>query len=331
MALSAEDQQLVADMRQREFSIKKRKHAANAVSHESRRYRWVLAVLTALVLACVSAGVFIGIASLLNDSQLLHWRSTILLAVIGAIVGSLLAQALLRTRPGRRLLARKEHRLNQKYSGDLHAGRKWQQFYYQGEDISCYVPQILYVLDSEHRFDSVRAALEFVKQHHHENTLAQAHALRQFNAVAAQTNLMVLSSVNAQCQPSSRVMRFVKTDRPGVWYVTSAPDTPKVHEVENGKVAVLTVPTESGATISSNDVRIRRAGKTLMDIADLYRAQAPGYLDGMTEQDQQFELVYELTLQSAQVDAWGSHDLVSLRELNESRDKEANVRATRTA
>jgi general stress protein 26 len=73
-----------------------------------------------------------------------------------------------------------------------------------------------------------------VKQHHHENPQDQAHALRQFNAVAAQTNLMVLSSVDAEGQPSSRVMRFVKTDRPGVWYAATAPDSPKVHEVNEG-------------------------------------------------------------------------------------------------
>ncbi|TVZ03768.1 hypothetical protein EAS64_14990 [Trebonia kvetii] len=65
---------------------------------------------------------------------------------------------------------------------------------YQGEDISHYVPQILYVIDSEQRFDSVQAALEFVKQHHHENTQAGAHGLQQFEAVAAQTNLVVVSS-----------------------------------------------------------------------------------------------------------------------------------------
>jgi hypothetical protein len=326
MALSAEDQQLVANMRQREVNIKKRMQATNAISYESHRYRGALVALTALALACVTAGVLIGMVSINHDWLLLGWHWKVLLAVIGVIVGGLLAPALLRTRPGRRLVAGKELRLNQKYSGDLHAGRRWEQFYYQDEDISCYVPQILYVLESERRFDSVQAALEFVKQHHHENTQAQAHALQQFNAVAAQTNLMVLSGVDAQGQPSSRLMRFVKTDRPGVWYATSAPDTPKVHEVDEGKVALVTVPTKDGAAISSNRVRIRRAGKTFMDIATLYRAQVPGYLDGMTEEDQRFELVYELTLQSAEVDDWGSHDLVNLRELNGSTAMEANAR-----
>jgi hypothetical protein len=198
------------------------------------------------------------------------------------------------------------------------------QFDYQGEDISHYVPQLLYVIETEHRFDSVPAALEFVKQHHHDNTQAEAHGLRQFNAVAARTNLVVVSSVDAHGQPSSRVMRFVTTDRPGVWYVTTAPDTPKVRELDAGKVALITVPTEDGATISSSHVRVRRAGRTFTDVADLYRAQVPGYLDGMTEEDQRLELVYQLALQAAEVESWGSHDQVCLRDLNESGDADAS-------
>ena len=57
----------------------------------------------------------------------------------------------------------------------------------------------MYVIDSQQRFDSVQAALEFVKQHHHENTQAGAHGLQQFEAVAAQTNLVVLASHYQVC------------------------------------------------------------------------------------------------------------------------------------
>jgi hypothetical protein len=46
----------------------------------------------------------------------------------------------------------------------------------------------------------------------------------------------------------------------------------------------------------------------------------------MTEEDQRLELVYELTLQSAEVDSWSSHDQVCLRELNESGGMDANGR-----
>ena len=323
MALSAQDQQLIESMRQREFSIKKTQRAANAMFYESRRYQRMLVTLVTLVFVCVVTAIAVG-GERTPFQWLPTWLALVLLAVISAVVGPLMARSLLQTRPGQRLLARKGLGLNRKYTGDLHAGRKWMRFDYQGEDISHYVPQILYVIDSEHRFDSVPAALEFVKQHHAEIAQAEAHGLQQFNAVAAQTNLVVVSSVNAHGQPSSRVMRFVKTGRPGVWYVATAPDTPKVRELDAGKVALITLPTEDGATISSNNVRIRRAGKTLMEVAGLYRAQVPGYLDDMTEEEQRLELVYELALRSAEVDSWVSHDHVCLRELNESGDADAN-------
>lgn len=328
MTLPAEDQRLVAEMQEREFNIKKRRRAANAIYYEARRFRRTLTTLAALACVCVVVVVFIVNAATPHD--LLAWiRTEVLLIVIGALLGTLLGQGFMRTGPGRRLLGRKQARLNRKYSGDLHAGRRWMQFFYENEDISHYVPQILYLLESEHRFDSVRAALEFAKQHDHENTQAQAHALKQFTAVAARTNLVVVSSVDAHGRPSSRVMRFVKTDRPGVWYITTAPQAPKVPEFDAGNVAVMTVPTEDGAAISSNRVHIRRADKTFMDVADLYRAQAPGYLDGMTEEDQRLELVYELTLRTAKVDSWVSHDLVSLEELELNRLSDLDADLTR--
>ena len=315
MAVSEEDRQLVASMKEREFNIKKRKRAANAIEHEARKYRRALIALAALTVACVAVGVSVVVV-IMRHAAHFPWRTEILLALAGAIIGALLWQAVLNTRMGRGLLNREELRLNRKHSGDLHAGRRWMQFYYGGEDISPYVPQVLYVMESERRFDSVGPALEFVKQHHHENTLAQAQGLRHFNSVVAQGNLVVLSTVDADGRPSSRIMRFVTADLPGKWYVTSAPDTPKVHEFDAGKAALVTVPTEDGAIISSNRVHIRRAGKPFAEVADLYRDQVPGYLDGMTDEDQELELVYEVTLESAKVDSWVGHDLVSLRELN---------------
>jgi hypothetical protein len=211
MALSAEDQQLVANMRSREFNIKKGNRAASVIAHKSRRRRRVLVFLTALVLACAVAGVFIGVTSVHHGWLTQRWRLKLVLGALGAIIGTLAAEAFWKTRLGRRLLASGELRLTQKYSGDLHAGRRWTPFYYRGEDISSYVLQLLYVLESEQRYDSVPAALEFVKRHQREKTQAQAYALQRLNAVAAQTNAMVLSNVNAQGQVASRVRRFVKT------------------------------------------------------------------------------------------------------------------------
>jgi hypothetical protein len=109
-------------------------------------------------------------------------------------------------------------------------------------------------------------------------------------------------------------MRFVKSDRPGVWYVTTAPTGLKVHEFDRGLVAMLTAPTASGATISSNRVRIQRAPVAFPAVADLYRSQVPGYVDGMTEDEQDRELVYELAMQSAKVDDWLEHEVVGFHD-----------------
>ena len=87
----------------------------------------------------------------------------LVVAVDGVVLGVPCGQGLLRTKAGQRLLAKKESRLRDKYSEDLHAGRRWLPFYYQGEDISAYVPQILYFIEGEQRFDSVDAALAFAK------------------------------------------------------------------------------------------------------------------------------------------------------------------------
>ena len=76
----------------------------------------------------------------------------------------------------------------------------------------------------------------------------------------------------------------------------------------------MTPPTESGATIGSNRVQIRRAPIRFPEVADLYRAQVPGYVDRLTEDEQQREQVYELTLQSARVDTWLEREVVEFRD-----------------
>jgi len=222
----------------------------------------------------------------------------------------LFGQLLWETRHGRRLLANEEKRLRRRYSGDLHAGRRWLPFYYRGEEISAYVPQILYFIESEQRCDSVDAALALARENGRDSATFAARALERFVAVAVETNLVILSSTDETGRPSSRVMRFVKTDRPGVWYVTMAPEGPKVHELDLGRVALVTPPTDSGATISSNRIQIERADVTFAAIAELYRDQVPGYADGMTEEQQARELVYRLVLHSARVDTWLDNEVV---------------------
>ncbi|WP_152659407.1 hypothetical protein [Demequina salsinemoris] len=49
-------------------------------------------------------------------------------------------------------------------------------------------------------------------------------------------------------------------------------------------------------------------------IVGLYDEQVPGCTDGITEDAQWREVVYELTLESAKVDAWDEHAVVHLAD-----------------
>jgi hypothetical protein len=312
MALSSEDQQILADMKQRELQLKRRERAADAIAYQLRRYRVVMSILASLAVALMATALAAVVAWL--DPAPTRWGLALAGVALGTFLGVLLGQLLWETKHGRRLVAREERRLRRRYSGDLHAGRRWLPFYYRDEEISAYVPQILYFIESEQRFDSIAAALTFAKDNRRASTTFAARARKMFDAVAAETNLVVLSSTDETGHPSSRMMRFVKSDQPGVWYVTMAPEGPKVHELDLGRVALVTTPTDSGATISSNRVEIERVGMTFPAVAALYRDQVPGYVDGMTEEQQERELVYRLVLQSARVDTWLDHQVVEFAQ-----------------
>ncbi|WP_420752722.1 hypothetical protein [Rhodococcus sp. O3] len=312
MPMSSADQELVTTMKQREFHIKRRQRAADAVHYELRRYRVLIVGAVAVLVATTMLCMLFALRNTLPAAWG-WWRPAIVTALIGAILGAYIGQSSLHTVYGRKLVAGKENRVREKYSADLHAGRRWLQYYYKGENISGYVPQILYFIEAERRFDSVDAALAWAKVTRRPGTDVADRAMDRFNHVAAHTNLAAIASTNQFGQPSIRLMRFVTSDRPGIWYVTTAPDSPKVPEFDHGWLALLTQPTESGDTVSSNRVRARCLGTSFVTIAELYRTQVPGYLDGLTEDEQQRELVYELTLESATVDNWLEHDVVEFR------------------
>ena len=313
MPMPPADEALIADMKQRELHLKKMQRSTDAILYETRRYRMLLIALLGIVGAAVGAGLFLLVNGKLSDQP--GWQGRMLLdIVLGTIIGVQLGLLVLRTPWGHRLIDRKQARLYSKYASELHAGRRWQHFYFRDEDISAYIPQILHYLEGDQRFDSVEAALAFAKRNRHTATPFAARALSTFNKVAAQTNLVVISSADKSGTPTSRLMRFAKSDRPGVWYVTAAPEGRRVHEFQQGRIALITPPTESGGTISSNRVQIKPAPFGFPEIADLYRAQVPGYVDRLTEEDQQRDLVYEITLESAKVDTWLEHDVVDFRD-----------------
>ena len=313
MPLSPTDAALVADMKQREFHLKNRQRVTDAILFEVRRYRNVVAVIAGLLGALVGAAIFFVVELTMANKD--GWPQLLLVdIVLGAIIGVQVGRALLRGRWGKVQIAKKEQQLYDKYTSELHAGRRWLQFYYGEENISEYVPQILYFIEGEGRFDSVADALAFAKQNRRTSDPFASRALARFTKVASESTVVVVSSADDDGRPTSRVMRFVKSDRPGVWYVTTAPEGHKVHEFDQGRIALITSPTDAGATISSNRVRIRRAAVSFPEIAHLYREQVPGYVDRLTDDDQQRELVYELALHSAKVDTWLEHDVVEFGE-----------------
>lgn len=303
------DEKLLAAMRQREFHLKSRQRAADAIRYEVRRYRAALVAALAVLLALVAVMLLLLVAGGLPGTAQ-WWRATALVAALGAVAGALGGLALVGTGAGKRHLAAREARSRARHSTDLHAGRRWLQFYLDGEEISPYIPQILYFYGSTPQLGSVAATLAFVKAGHRQNDAFADRAIARFEEVAGQTNLLALSTTDASGHPSARIMNFVRADEPGVWFVTTAPEAPKTAELDRGAVALVTLPTPEGATISSNRVGVRRLGAALTRVADLYRDQSPGYLDELSAEEQAAELVYELRLQSARIDSWADHDLV---------------------
>ncbi|WP_344791579.1 hypothetical protein [Gryllotalpicola daejeonensis] len=301
---------MIDDMKQREFTQKKRRRAVSAMHHERTRYRATLTTVITVVIALIVGIAYTAFRRFLTAPLPELWQRDWPALLIGAVIGWLLAELWLRSWAGRRVLARKDARLNQKYSGDLHAGRRWQQFFYKGEEISALIPRVLYTLESQPDPESLDAVIDSVRTTRYENPRFRARGLEIFNSLVDATDLVLLSTCDDAGRPSSRFMRFVTTSRPGVWYVTSAPEAPKIREFDRGVAALITVPTESGATISSNRVRLRRADKGFPEVAELYRAQVPRYLDGMTPEDQSREVVYELTIESARVSSWEYNEVV---------------------
>lgn len=227
MSLSAEDRSLLAAMEQRAFHLKKRQRATDLIVHRMRRYRAGVVLLTAVLVAVTVTAVFLAAESTLADPTG-WWLPTAVVVVVSALLGVETGAELLRSRWGRSLLARKEGRLRRAFSTELQAGRRWQPFQYQGEDVSAYVPQILHLLDTElhpgaddarpgggPRFHSVAEALAFAKRHRGEGISAIERALARFDGVAAEATELVVSSTDGAGRLSSRVMRFVESDRPG--------------------------------------------------------------------------------------------------------------------
>ena len=295
MPLDPAEQALLDDMKYRELTIKRKKRATDAILYRERRFRAGMLTVAAVFCAVLAALVLFEILRRVLD-RVGWWLPGVVVVALCAFIGVELGRDVLRSRFGRSLMAKRERALRKRYAQELNTGRRWLQFYYKGEDIAPYVPQVLYFLESDQRFNTIDEALAFAKQNRPENTLLAAQAAKAFEKVANETNLLVISSVSSNGVPSSRLMRFVKSGRPGVWYVSTPAEGPKVREFDEGRVAIVTFPTDDGESLNSNRIDIRRAPFALDKIADLFEEQVPGYLDGVTEEEQQRELALRADL-----------------------------------
>ncbi|WP_270309286.1 pyridoxamine 5'-phosphate oxidase family protein [Weissella confusa] len=306
------DEQLVAHMKLREHHMKRRQVTTNKIFRLQKRVKQVTTLIGTLVSTIILMAILIY--SPLDVRERLQGlpRVDVLIFVGLLIIMSFIMHKMIECGTMKRFFKRQSAKIRRRYSGELHAGRRWIQFYYKGRDIGPLIPQILYYVDSEGEFDSVDTAINHIDQ-----TVGrlQKAGVEKFQRYARLTNQVILSSIRSDGKPSSRLMRFVKVpDRPNVWLMASAPDTPKIAELTNNRVAIFTPPTRDGATISSNNVSIVQAPYHLEAVTDLFKEQVHGYLDGMNEEDLATEIVFELTIHSAKLDTWTDHSLAVLDE-----------------
>lgn len=307
---SKEDKVLLEEMVVRERNMKRRRDISGLMLHKLRLFkRRLVAFLTV-----ISSGLLLGFYSTFEQFKSMSIVSVIevnvLVAAILVLFTSYFWQLMLKYWPLKNLISWYKTRLRTMYAGPLLASKRWLQFYYKGRDISPYIPQILYYLQNESALKTVDEVLAFIDGET-PSEVKEHNVLDKFRRFIGETNQMVLSTATADGIPSSRQMRFiVSPEKSNVWYFGSAPETPKIAELDLGKAAINTIPTSTGMTIASNKLSIKRSKYKLSDLADLYRIQVPGFMDGLLEADIDNEIIYEIVIESARLDTWTQHDQV---------------------
>lgn len=71
------------------------------------------------------------------------------------------------------------------------------------------------------------------------------------------------------------------------------------------------MPTSEGMTIASSRLRVYRAQYKLDELADYYNAQVPGFMDSLSAEDREREIIYAIELKSARLDIWTQHEEVT--------------------
>ena len=306
--MNSNDKNILKHMRIREYHLNYRQRIINKVlikqDHLKKFEVLILSVLSSFIL-----GSMLNLSSLsLNYDWDTQVKIYTLLAIIVFPLVFICWWNLFKINFFTKFLNWQNKRIYHKYSAILHAYRRWDHFYYEGEDISYYIPQLIYYIDKGN-FNSIQSALSFIKSNNTDNRSSREYST--FNKIVRETNALAIASMSLNGKVSNRIMRFVPSDEsPNIWYITTAPEAPKVAEFDNNNIAITTLPTLDGSTISSNNVIITKTNLSLNDIRNLYQKNVPGYVKGISDKDAQAELVYKLIIKSARMDSWIDHKTV---------------------
>ncbi len=120
--------------------------------------------------------------------------------------------------------------------------------------------------------------------------------------VAAAQHMMVLGT-SVDEQPSVRVVGFAQDAKAeNIFYVVSAPKTPKLAQIQHNKqVAFVTFPGPGGKRISTNQARASVSSKTWPEIAPLF-ADSEGFKQGHPHPED--EVIIEIQAASLLLDSF---------------------------
>lgn len=301
--ISEADQVVIDEMITRERTMKERQKIIEDMTHKRRVFK------RRLVIAC--AAVVTPFLTILYNvfMQYEHWpmmgivKINILVAILIFLLSLALFQKLIKYRPLKYIVKRYRRRIDKRYTEVLSVSNRWLQFYYYQREISHIIPQILYYLEANPTLETIDDAIAYIDSQPVSSELYQNN-LSEFRKYVKQFNTMVLSTANELGQPSSRQINFVTLDGiPNVWYFGTDPEAPKVSELDLGRAAIFTLPTSEELRITSNRLKVYRTQYRFSDIAEAYQKQVPGYVESLSKEEQEKEIIFAIELKSARIDS----------------------------
>lgn len=301
--ISEADQVVIDEMITRERTMKKRQKIIEDMTHKRRVFK------RRLVIAC--AAVVTPFLTILYNvfMQYEHWpmmgivKINILVAILIFLLSLALFQKLIKYRPLKYIVQRYRRRIVKRYTEALSVSNRWLQFYYYQREISHIIPQILYYLEANPALETIDDAIAYIDSQPVSSELYQNN-LSEFRKYVKQFNTMVLSTANNLGQPASRQINFVTLDGiPNVWYFGTDPEAPKVSKLDLGRAAIFTLPTSEELRITSNRLKVYRTQYRFSDVAEAYQKQVPGYVESLSKEEQEKEIIFAIELKSARIDS----------------------------